>query len=440
MRSRVVEARAPYRISNVVALAIIATLATLLILATPARARAQAEWNIGPFLGYSTIHGGHPASAGLQTSVLVGPVGLRVSGFSALDQPYATSATPTDLPRYGGDADLMLIFDFASRGGGVGLMPYVFAGAGMTVHNEQPQFYNSSSYDNSQLVGGWSYGGGLVLPLGNTLEAIGEIRQRPSGFFNVSPSTRPATTEFRVGLSLRLGSAFGGNRYRSAAADPPRPPRPRRHESNDAIHVILGSVSEAGGAVAPPASSARVIPTAERYLGTPYRYGGTSPVTGFDCSGFVQYVFARNAVRLPRTSRQQARVGVSMPRRFSSLTAGDLVMFAERGEAISHVAIYAGHNRIIHATSSGGTVRYDDLGTRRGQWFVEHMVAARRVTPDGRGLMLDLVKLLDAPWSGQLLPDFESLRSRTFCRVDAGQRDAAKDKWIDGKRKFGTGD
>ena len=128
MRSRVVEARAPYRISNVVALAIIATLATLLILATPARARAQAEWNIGPFLGYSTIHGGHPASAGLQTSVLVGPVGLRVSGFSALDQPYATSATPTDLPRYGGDADLMLIFDFASRGGGVGLMPYVFAG------------------------------------------------------------------------------------------------------------------------------------------------------------------------------------------------------------------------------------------------------------------------------------------------------------------------
>jgi len=396
MRSRVVEASAPYRISHVVALAIIATLATLLILATPVRARAQAEWNIGPFLGYSTIHGGHPASAGLQTSVLVGPVGLRVSGFSALDQPYATSATPTDLPRYGGDADLMLIFDFASRGGGVGLMPYVFAGAGMTVRNEQPQFYNSSSYDNSQLVGGWSYGGGLVLPLGNTLEAMGEIRQRPSGFFNVSPSTRPATTEFRVGLSLRLGSAFGGNRYRSAAADPPRPPRPRRHESNDAIHIILGSVSEAGGAVAPPASSARVIPTAERYLGTPYRYGGTSPVTGFDCSGFVQYVFARNAVRLPRTSRQQAKVGVSMPRRFSLLTAGDLVMFAERGEAISHVAIYAGHNRIIHATSSGGSVRYDDLGTRRGQWFVEHMVAARRVAPDGRGLMLDLVKLLDA--------------------------------------------
>jgi len=143
-------------------------------------------------------------------------------------------------------------------------------------------------------------------------------------------------------------------------------------------------------------TSARVIPTAEHYLGTPYKWGGTSPVTGFDCSGFVQYVFARNSVKLPRTSRQQAKIGTAMPRSFTRLAPGDLVMFAERGQPISHVAIYAGHNRIIHATSSGGEVRYDDLGTRRGQWFVDHVVAARRVTPDGRGLMLDLTKMLDA--------------------------------------------
>jgi hypothetical protein len=78
------------------------------------------------------------------------------------------------------------------------------------------------------------------------------------------------------------------------------------------------------------------------------------------------------------------------------LVPGDLVMFAEPGEPISHVAIYAGHNRIIHATSSGGSVRFDDLGTRRGEWFVEHLVAARRVTPDVRGFMLDLVQTLDA--------------------------------------------
>lgn len=393
MRSRVVEAPAPPRIPYFIIAVSIPFVATLLILATPMTASAQAEWNLGPVLDYSSIHGGHPAAAGLQTGVLVGPVGLRVSGFSALDQPYSSSTSTTaDGARWGGDADLMFVFDFASRGsGGGGIAPYVFAGAGLGVHNDAPTFYNN--YNSSQLEGGWSYGGGIMLPIGNTLEAMGEVRARPSGFFNVTPSTRPTITQFRVGLSLRLGTAFG-RRYRSTPNDPPPPPRPRRHYG--VADIILGGVSEAGGAVAPPVSAVRVIPTAERYLGTPYRYGGTSPITGFDCSGFVQYVFARNNVKLPRTSRQQAKVGAALPTNWKSLSPGDLVMFAESGESISHVAIYAGNKRIIHATSSGGEVRYDDLTTRRGEWFVEHMVAARRVTLNGRGLMLDLARTLDA--------------------------------------------
>lgn len=399
MRSRVA-ARAPQRESHIVAIAIIALLVTLMLLATPERARAQAEWNLGPFLDYASIHGGHPAAAGLQTSVLVGPVGLRVSGFTALDQPYAASTVGTgasvDQPRWGGDADLMLIFDFGSRGsGGGGISPYVFAGAGLGVRNDNFATYNG--YNASQVAGGWSYGGGLLLPVGGALEAMGEIRARPPGFFTMNPSNAPTRTQIRVGLSLRLGSAWGGSRYRSVPDEPPPPPRPRRPStSGGVIGVILGGVSEAGGAIAPPASAARVVPTAEHYLGTPYRYGGTSPATGFDCSGFVQYVFARNNVRLPRTSRQQAKIGTPMPRNWKALAPGDLIMFAERGEPISHVAIYAGHHRIIHASSSGGSVRYDDLTTHRGEWFVEHMVAARRVTPDARGLILDLARILDA--------------------------------------------
>src|SRR5689334_6482164 len=138
MRSRVVEAYVPPRVPYFVAVVSVPLFATLLLLVTPGLARAQAEWNIGPFLDYSTIHGGHPANAGVQTSVLVGPVGLRVSGFTALDQPYATT-TPADRARWGGDADLMLIFDFASRGSaGIGLAPYVFAGAGLNVRNDAP--------------------------------------------------------------------------------------------------------------------------------------------------------------------------------------------------------------------------------------------------------------------------------------------------------------
>ena len=144
-----------------------------------------------------------------------------------------------------------------------------------------------------------------------------------------------------------------------------------------------------------PASSnkstmaARVIGTAEQYVGVPYRYGGTSPKSGFDCSGFVQYVFAKQGVQLPRTAREQAQVGTALAPDWRAVSAGDLVMFEENGR-IGHVAIYAGGNRIIHSTSSGGGVRYDDLSTERGEWFMDHMVAARRITPDSRGQLLDL--------------------------------------------------
>jgi cell wall-associated NlpC family hydrolase len=109
----------------------------------------------------------------------------------------------------------------------------------------------------------------------------------------------------------------------------------------------------------------------------------------------VQYVFAKHSVKLPRTSRQQAQAGARVSTDRRALAPGDLVMFAEDGKRISHVAIYAGRDRIIHSTSSGGGVRYDDLESRRGQWFAEHMVAARRVVPDGRGMLLDFERLLD---------------------------------------------
>jgi cell wall-associated NlpC family hydrolase len=141
----------------------------------------------------------------------------------------------------------------------------------------------------------------------------------------------------------------------------------------------------------PTASAARVLPTAERYLGVPYRWGGTSPKTGFDCSGFVQYVFAKHGTRLPRTSREQASSGQRLRAVWSALRPGDLVLFAEPGRRISHVAIYAGRRRIIHATGSGRRVRYDALDTKRGKWYARHIVAARRVSPRGASLVKELL-------------------------------------------------
>jgi cell wall-associated NlpC family hydrolase len=143
-------------------------------------------------------------------------------------------------------------------------------------------------------------------------------------------------------------------------------------------------------------SASRVLDTADDYLGTPYRYGGTSPSQGFDCSGFVRYVYARNGVRLPRTSRQMAAAGAGLLPALAVLRPGDLVLFAQDGSRIDHVAIYAGASRIIHSSSSGSGVRYDDFETPRGRWFLDHMVAARRVIADGRSLVADLVGALAA--------------------------------------------
>jgi hypothetical protein len=77
--------------------------------------------------------------------------------------------------------------------------------------------------------------------------------------------------------------------------------------------------------------------------------------------------------------------------KWSALKPGDLVLFAEPGERISHVAIYAGSRRIIHASSSGRRVRYDALDTKRGRWFTRRIVAARRVSPRGAALVSDLL-------------------------------------------------
>ena len=127
------------------------------------------------------------------------------------------------------------------------------------------------------------------------------------------------------------------------------------------------------------ASAARVLATANRYVGIRYRYGGSSPDAGFDCSGFVQYVFGRNGVQLPRTSRLQASAGRPAPLDLASLEPGDLLVFASRGTQINHVAIYVGGNRILHSTAGAGGVVYDDLSTPRGKWYLARHVVSRRV-------------------------------------------------------------
>jgi len=101
----------------------------------------------------------------------------------------------------------------------------------------------------------------------------------------------------------------------------------------------------------------QIIKEAEKYLGTPYVYGGNSP-SGFDCSGFVQYTLKKIGIKVNRSSKDQYKNGVAVSR--ENLQAGDLVFFS-KGGSISHVGIYAGNGRVIHAPSPGKVVSYSTL-------------------------------------------------------------------------------
>lgn len=128
----------------------------------------------------------------------------------------------------------------------------------------------------------------------------------------------------------------------------------------------------------PSAMASKILKLADQYVGTKYTWGGNTPREGFDCSGFTKYIFAKEGITLPRTSREQVRAGRAVPADFGSLRPGDLMMFAEPGEAISHVAIYAGDGVIIHSSGTTHGVGYTDLNTG-GEWFVAYFVAARRL-------------------------------------------------------------
>jgi cell wall-associated NlpC family hydrolase len=122
-----------------------------------------------------------------------------------------------------------------------------------------------------------------------------------------------------------------------------------------------------------------VLQKALALLGTPYRWGGSDPDKGFDCSGLVGYVF-RNAlgIELPRVSRDMARSGELVTDR-AKLVAGDLVFFGRKGR-VNHVGIYVGEGRFVHAPSRGKDVTVSSLD--QGYWSGRFM-QARRVSAAG---------------------------------------------------------
>jgi cell wall-associated NlpC family hydrolase len=104
----------------------------------------------------------------------------------------------------------------------------------------------------------------------------------------------------------------------------------------------------------------RIVRTAQRYVGVQYRHGGAAP-SGFDCSGYVMYVYEKNGILLPRSVQNQFRAGRHI--RFRQAKPGDLVFFkTSRGKKLSHVGIYLGGRTFVHAPRTGKKVSYADMG------------------------------------------------------------------------------
>ena len=248
----------------------------------------------------------------------------------------------------------------------LGFSPYAFAGVGG--YGVRP----ANRADTTHAT--WSLGAGAHHELLGWLGVGGEARfRRPFNRDSVTAFNQgwQHNLEYRVGLTV----SFGG-RHRESSAAAPEP-------------AVAGGpcgrvpcATDAPAAVDPRFAS-RILDIADGLVDTPYLAGGSSP-RGFDAAGFVRYVFGQQGVSLPRSAEEISGVGSEVPTRGGALRAGDLLFFANDGTNINHVAIYAGRDRIIHATASGNGVRYDALGgDERGDWFADHLVSARRMTSAG---------------------------------------------------------
>ena len=119
--------------------------------------------------------------------------------------------------------------------------------------------------------------------------------------------------------------------------------------------------------------ASKAIVFARQMLGKPYMYAGETPA-GFDCSGLVKYSYGRAGIALPRDTKAQRRMSVLVS--MGSLREGDLLFFDQEGTKTSHVGMYLGNGRFIHAPSSGGKVRTDSLSA---EFWKKHLVEARRI-------------------------------------------------------------
>jgi cell wall-associated NlpC family hydrolase len=232
------------------------------------------------------------------------------------------------------------------------LGPYIIAG--MTL---------GLSTDTSQqaLAALWNVGAGVEWrPFARfALGVEGRYRledRGPRGFWRAVAGS-PDGVSVAVGMSLAISE--GGSVRATRASSPGLPPP-------EIPLMITGSAAD-------------VVHTALDALGSPYQWGGTAE-NGFDCSGLIQYAYARHGIRLPRMSRDQATAGSEVPPVVEALKPGDILLFAARpGGGVTHVGMYVGEQTFIHSSSTGVKLSRLEVHDPDGAWWLSRWVGARRV-------------------------------------------------------------
>ncbi|HEX6069859.1 MAG TPA: C40 family peptidase [Longimicrobiaceae bacterium] len=329
-------------------------------LAAPLPLSAQTGSTLAPYISTDGSVSGTPVLLGATYSREYGWAAVRVGAGIDAGSAGLTSAPEdgtTRLGVMGGDIDALL-YAGSPASPTATVIPYLLTGVGMHALRGAA----ASSFATT-----WSYGGGLRMPVTSWLTMDGEARYRQplAAEMLAVPEEVGSGLEFRFGASVRTSGRRGARVRVPAAGTLSRRP-------------TLSTAAPSASSSSRLRIAEQALDTADDYLGVRYTWGGNTPDEGFDCSGFVRFVYARQGIHLPRVSQDQARTGEALPLDLAVFEPGDLLAFASRGD-VDHIAIYAGNGRIIHSSSSGGGVRIDDLYSNRGRWYLDHMVAARRV-------------------------------------------------------------
>jgi cell wall-associated NlpC family hydrolase len=355
--------------------------------------------------------------------------------FPWIRQAAAQYGVPADLLAAQIDVESAFNPNAVSPAGAIGIsqfMPKTAAGFGIDPHDPRQSIEGQARYMHQLLE---QYGGNVQLALaaynagsGNVARAGGRVPSYAQGYVNTVQSRRS-----RYPGLARGGSAAAG--APTAPGTPIRPPAPPANQPPsipqsipaaaglaDSINAFAQQSARSFNLPTPPTLSdpsdpaanpglagalvdqlptptptgqpttpvvsdsstplsknaQNAITLAKSFLGTPYRWGGESPQTGFDCSGLLQYVWGREGVTIPRTSEEQWKVGQHVD--LQHLRPGDAVFFAGTDGPptdIGHVGIYLGDGQFLHAPHTGDVVKISNLNDA---YYRKHFAGGRRFT------------------------------------------------------------